>query len=124
MASATHASAGTRLARARCLLVLLAAAVLLKGISVACVVPCRTVAEMTWAPARMPHEPARSTEADASSRSRAAELSEESLKACLIASEDPEAMERCALLSYELASAEQLVLKRQAAMRYIDSDSY
>eukprot|EP00418_Pyrodinium_bahamense_P086186 CAMPEP_0179053170 /NCGR_PEP_ID=MMETSP0796-20121207/22133_1 /TAXON_ID=73915 /ORGANISM="Pyrodinium bahamense, Strain pbaha01" /LENGTH=143 /DNA_ID=CAMNT_0020749755 /DNA_START=30 /DNA_END=461 /DNA_ORIENTATION=+ len=52
-------------------------------------------------------------------------LRQESLEACIIATEDdPDAVERCSTLSYELANAEQLMLKRQAAFRYVDNDSY
>lgn len=52
-------------------------------------------------------------------------LRRESLEACLLATEeDPNAVERCSALSYELAQAEQLLFKRQAAMRYVDHDSY
>jgi len=52
-------------------------------------------------------------------------LRQESLEACIVATEDdPDAVERCATLSYELANAEQLMFKRQAAFRYVDSDSY
>mmetsp|Transcript_93135 Transcript_93135/g.287401 ORF Transcript_93135/g.287401 Transcript_93135/m.287401 type:complete len:139 (-) Transcript_93135:559-975(-) len=52
-------------------------------------------------------------------------LRRESLEACLLAHEDdPDAVERCSALSYELAQAEQLLFKRQAAFRYVDHDSY
>ncbi|CAE7894121.1 unnamed protein product [Symbiodinium microadriaticum] len=52
-------------------------------------------------------------------------LRQESLEACLSASEnDPEALERCRVLSYELNSAEQLLFKRRHDFRYIESDSY
>uniref|UniRef100_A0A7S1W1I5 Uncharacterized protein n=1 Tax=Alexandrium catenella TaxID=2925 RepID=A0A7S1W1I5_ALECA len=52
-------------------------------------------------------------------------LRRESLEACLLASEaEPETVERCTALSYELAVAEQLLFKRQAAFRYIDHDSF
>mmetsp|Transcript_23189 Transcript_23189/g.69450 ORF Transcript_23189/g.69450 Transcript_23189/m.69450 type:complete len:139 (+) Transcript_23189:72-488(+) len=52
-------------------------------------------------------------------------LRRDSLEACLLAHEDdPDAVERCSALSYELAQAEQLLFKRQAAFRYVDHDSY
>uniref|UniRef100_A0A7S0FRL0 Uncharacterized protein n=1 Tax=Pyrodinium bahamense TaxID=73915 RepID=A0A7S0FRL0_9DINO len=52
-------------------------------------------------------------------------LRQQSLEACFLASEDdPEAVERCTALSYELASAEQLLFMRQGAFRFVDNDSY
>eukprot|EP00930_Biecheleria_cincta_P098487 TRINITY_DN90139_c0_g1_i1.p1 TRINITY_DN90139_c0_g1~~TRINITY_DN90139_c0_g1_i1.p1 ORF type:complete len:124 (-),score=24.03 TRINITY_DN90139_c0_g1_i1:70-441(-) len=53
------------------------------------------------------------------------ELQDASLEACLLAQEgDFEAVELCRALSYELNSAEQLLLKRRRAFRYRESDSF
>jgi len=47
------------------------------------------------------------------------------IEACFIAEEgDASALETCRELSYELAIEEQLLLRRQGNMRYLDNDSY
>ncbi|CAJ1458716.1 unnamed protein product [Effrenium voratum] len=52
-------------------------------------------------------------------------LREQSLEACLLASEEnAEALERCEELCYELNSAEQLLFKRRQDFRYLESDSF
>mmetsp|Transcript_82971 Transcript_82971/g.230468 ORF Transcript_82971/g.230468 Transcript_82971/m.230468 type:complete len:136 (+) Transcript_82971:104-511(+) len=52
-------------------------------------------------------------------------LERESLEACVLATEDdPVSVERCSELTYQLADAEQLMLKLQGAFRYVDNDSY
>mmetsp|Transcript_77188 Transcript_77188/g.174613 ORF Transcript_77188/g.174613 Transcript_77188/m.174613 type:complete len:120 (-) Transcript_77188:103-462(-) len=52
-------------------------------------------------------------------------LSKQSLEACAVAYEDdPESVEQCSQLTYELADAEQLLFKRQDSLRYFDNDSY
>uniref|UniRef100_A0A7S1MFU6 Uncharacterized protein n=1 Tax=Alexandrium catenella TaxID=2925 RepID=A0A7S1MFU6_ALECA len=52
-------------------------------------------------------------------------LQDASLEACIVADEDhPEDVEKCSELAYELAEAEQLMLKRQDSIAYLDSDSY
>jgi len=58
---------------------------------------------------------------------RVQKLKEASLAACLEASEENEAMaEQCATLSYELATAKQLLQMREDELtfQFLDSDSY
>eukprot|EP00931_Biecheleriopsis_adriatica_P112132 TRINITY_DN86664_c0_g1_i1.p1 TRINITY_DN86664_c0_g1~~TRINITY_DN86664_c0_g1_i1.p1 ORF type:complete len:127 (+),score=29.30 TRINITY_DN86664_c0_g1_i1:82-462(+) len=56
---------------------------------------------------------------------RVEDLRKASFEACLRASENnPEEVERCRELSYELSVAEQLQLKRHRAFRYVDYDSF